>query len=84
MPDTGTAGDAPPVREHLASYAELADILALLPVLLREARRSRHLTMQQAADQMSISAATVCRIEAGENCRSDIAVTVLRWLDTAC
>lgn len=66
----------------LTSYAELSDLLASLPVLLREARRARRLSVRAAAREMNMSFATVSRIENGEDCVLSNAVTVLRWLDT--
>lgn len=65
----------------LTSYAELADMLASLPMLLREARRARRLSVRAAAREMNMSFATVSRIENGEDCVLSNAVTVLRWLD---
>lgn len=66
---------------HLATYAELADMIGLLPVLVREARRARQLSQRAAAAQLGVSFATVSRIEAGEDCVLSNAVIVLRWLD---
>lgn len=65
---------------ELSSYAELAGLLDALPVLLREARRRRRLTMREAAAEMGCSISTVCRIEAGEDCVLSNALAVLRWL----
>lgn len=70
------------MSERLSSYTELAEVLDVLPILLREARRARGLRMQDVAEQVGVAASTVCRIEAGEGCRLDSAVAVLRWLDT--
>ncbi len=71
MPDPG--GD-------LTSYGELADLLTSLPLLLREARRARQASMRTVAEQIGVSAGTVCRIEAGEDSSLSSAVAVLRWL----
>ena len=65
------------------SYAELATVLAALPLLLREARRGRRLSMREAAKQLDMSASTVLRIESGEDCALSNAAAVLRWLDRA-
>lgn len=62
-------------------YAELADVIASLPLLLREARRARGLSMRAAAKELCISFSTVYRIEQGEDCALSNAVAVLRWLD---
>lgn len=65
----------------LTPYAELADVLAALPTLLREARRARRLSMREAGRQLGMSASTVMRIEAGDGGALSNALAVLRWLD---
>ncbi len=62
-------------------YAELAGVIAALPLLLREARRAQGLSMRAAAAQLGMSFSTVDRIERGEDCVLSNAVAVLRWLD---
>lgn len=62
-------------------YAELADIIGNLPLLLREARRARGLALRAAADELGMSFNTVTRIEQGTDCVLSNAVAVLRWLD---
>jgi hypothetical protein len=68
---------------ELSSYAELVDVLGLLPVLVREARRRRRLSLRAAAAQMGVSPSTAMRIEEGQDCALSNAVAVLRWLDGA-
>lgn len=68
---------------ELSSYAELVDVLEVLPVLLREGRRSRRLSVRAAAVQIGFSFSTVSRIEEGQDCALSNAVAVLRWLDRA-
>jgi DNA-binding XRE family transcriptional regulator len=70
------------VTARPASYAALAGVLDRLPDLLREAREDRELSLRSAAEQIGYSRSTLGRIEAGEVCRVDIAVAVLRWLGT--
>jgi len=67
--------------DKMTTYTELAAVLAALPLLLREARRSRQLSMRGAATQLGMSQSTVMRIEAGEDCALSNAAAVLRWLD---
>jgi ribosome-binding protein aMBF1 (putative translation factor) len=67
---------------NLTSYAELASVLAKLPLLLREGRRQRRLSQRAAASELGCSVSTVSRIEAGEDCALSNAMSVLRWLDT--
>ena len=62
-------------------YAELAEVIASLPLLLREARRARGLSLRAAARELGMSFSTVTRMEAGEDCALSNAVAVLRWLD---
>lgn len=65
----------------LTSYAELADVISNLPLLLREARRQRRLSLRAAAREMGVSFSTVYRIEQGDDCALSNAMIVLRWLD---
>jgi ribosome-binding protein aMBF1 (putative translation factor) len=67
--------------EKPTPYTELADVIANLPLLLREARRARGLSMRAAAASIGLSHSTITRIEAGEDCALSNAVAVLRWLD---
>lgn len=62
-------------------YAELADVIGSLPLLLREARRARGISQRQAAAQLGMSFATISRMEAGADCVLSNAVAVLWWLD---
>lgn len=64
-------------------YAELANVIGNLPLLLREARRARGLSQRAAARQLGCSFSTISRMEAGEDCALSNAVAVLRWLDTS-
>lgn len=66
---------------RLTTYAELADVLQSLPLLLREARRQRGLSVRKAAVEIGVSFATVSRIENGEDHMIDNGLAVLRWLD---
>lgn len=66
----------------MTPYAELADVIANLPVLLREARRARGLSLRAAAKELGMSFSTVTRMEEGNDCALANAVAVLRWLDT--
>jgi hypothetical protein len=65
----------------LAPYAELAYVLDRLPLLLREARRSRRLPLRVAAGEVGVAMSTLHRIENGEDCELSSALAVLRWLD---
>ena len=68
-------------RISLTPYAELAEIIANLPMLLREARRARGLSLRATARELGLSFSTVDRIERGEDCALSNATTVLRWLE---
>lgn len=63
------------------TYAELAAVLEALPLLLREARRARGLSVRAVARDLTVSFSTIGRIEAGEDCNLSNALAVLRWLD---
>jgi ribosome-binding protein aMBF1 (putative translation factor) len=64
-------------------YAELADLIGSLPLLIREARRARQLSLRAAARELGVSFSTISRMENGEDCALSNAVAVLRWLDQA-
>lgn len=66
---------------ELSPYAELADVLSSLPLLLREARRARRLSQRAAADQIGVSFSTISRIETDRDGMVSNALAVLRWLD---
>lgn len=65
----------------LTTYSELADVLQLLPVLVREKRRLRGLSLRQAAKEIGVSFNTVTRFERGEDAVMSTVVAVFRWLD---
>jgi len=63
------------------TYSELASVLSDLPLLLREARRARQLSLRATAREIGCSFNTITRIETGKSCTVDHAVDVLRWLE---
>lgn len=65
----------------LTSYGELADLLTALPLLLREARRQRGLSMRDAAAGIGVGFTTISRVEDGADASLTTAIAVLRWLD---
>ncbi len=65
----------------LTSYADLAAVVGSLPLLLRETRRARGLSMRAAAAEIGCSAPTIQRIETGADCALSNATAVLLWLD---
>lgn len=65
----------------LTTYAELADVLRNLPLLLREARRARGLSLREAGRQLGMSFATVSRAEQGEDLVMSNTTRILAWLD---
>lgn len=69
-----SAGEAP------ASYAELAEVLEHLPVIVRHTRRQRGLSLRAAARQIGTAPSTVKRIEDGEDMRLSVFLAVLRWI----
>lgn len=62
-------------------YRELISVLDALPLLLREHRRKRQLSLRDAADAIGCGFNTIYRIENGGDCQLSNAVAVLRWLD---
>lgn len=61
-------------------YAELAEVLANLPLLCRERRRQDGLSVRAAAERIGISFSTVSRFENGEDTNESTLAAVLRWL----
>jgi hypothetical protein len=70
------------MADTLTPYAELADILDNLPLLVREGRRSRGLNLRDAGQQSGVGFNTLSRVERGMACTVPNAVAILRWLDT--
>jgi transcriptional regulator with XRE-family HTH domain len=68
-------------RDRLTPYTELAEVLSLLPVLVREARRARGLSQRAAAEQVGISFSTISRLENGEDLVMSNVFRLLCWLD---
>jgi transcriptional regulator with XRE-family HTH domain len=72
------------IREATApsSYAELADVLANLGLIVREARRARRLSLRAASESIGhVDFTTLSRIESGQQgTRVSHAVALLRWL----
>lgn len=67
---------------RLSTYAELAEVLDSLPLLLRERRRKDRLSVRAAAEQSGCSFMTFSRWERGDMGRSVALVqAALRWLD---
>jgi hypothetical protein len=69
--------------EHPTTYDELADVLDALPLLCREKRRRRGLSLRAAAREIGCSFSTVTRFESGEGCHLQHAIVVMRWLGQA-
>ena len=65
----------------LSAYGELVEIIDNLPLIVREARRARGLSMRRACAEIDGSASTVMRIERGQAFNSGTLKAVLRWLD---
>lgn len=63
------------------TYAELADVISNLPLIAREHRRHRRLSLRAAATECGIGFNSLFRLEKGENVSLDNAVAILRWLD---
>lgn len=67
--------------EKPTPYKELAQVLANLPLIFREQRRARGLSMRAAAAEIGCSFSTLHRIEHGEDCVASNLIAVMRWLD---
>lgn len=67
--------------QRLSRYTELAEVLEAIPLLCREARRARGLSIRAAAKELDVSFSTLHRIESGEDCVASSLIAVMRWLD---
>lgn len=67
----------------MSPYSDLLDILDGLPLLVRETRRRRQLSMRKVADETGVTAPTIQRCEAGQQ---EVSLTnakrLLQWLAT--
>lgn len=76
-----------PAESHdavaLTSYAELADMLTNLGLIVREARRARRISLRSAAAEIDgVDFSTLSRVESGQQgTRVSAAIALLRWLD---
>lgn len=68
-------------KDRLTTYAELAQIVDVLPLLTKEARRGRGLSLRDAAAEIGTGFNTLTRFEHGANVNLSNAVKILRWLD---
>ena len=66
---------------NLSTYAEIVDVLDRLPLIVREARRQRRLSLRQMAAAVGCSFSTINRIEQGSDGNLANAILILRWLD---
>jgi ribosome-binding protein aMBF1 (putative translation factor) len=64
------------------AYSQLAEVVTNLPLLTREARRARGLSLRGAGRQIGIGFSTILRVEEGvSGLNSETIIAVLRWLD---
>ena len=66
--------------DRLISYAELADLVENLPLIVLENRRRRQISLREAARELGVSFSTISRVERGEDFNSRILPDLLRWL----
>lgn len=69
-------------EEALTSYEELISVLEALPLLVRETRRRRGLSLRAAADAAGTLAANIHRCEQGHGMHLASVVPLLRWVGT--
>lgn len=62
------------------SYAELADVLDRLPLLVRETRRRRGLSLRGAAKDAGVQMANIARCEQGQGLHMATVLPLLRWI----
>lgn len=68
---------------EMSSYEELLDLLDALPMLVRETRRRRGMSMRAVHDVTGVSAPTIQRCEVGtQDVSLSNAKILLRWVGT--
>lgn len=67
--------------ERPTTYAELADVITNLGLIVRERRRADGLSQRAAARQIDVSNSTISRLESGEHLDGRNLAAVLHWLD---
>lgn len=68
-------------QQTISTYAELAEVLENLPLIVREARRARRVSLRCAGQQMGVDFNTLGRLERGHDIRIDVLSAIFRWLD---
>lgn len=66
---------------RLSTYTEFATLVEQLPILIRERRRAKGLSLRDAGLEIGVSFSTVTRMESGGDASTVSLVAVLRWLD---
>ncbi len=69
------------IEAELSSYADLAQTIEDMPVIVRSARRMRRLSLRATAAETGLSFMTIQRVESGHDFDSGTLVALLRWLD---
>lgn len=67
-------------NDKLSPYDELIDLIANLPVLVRETRRRRGLSIRATAEATGMSFATISRAESGSTLQGDNLTALLRFV----
>ena len=69
------------MKDYPSSYEEVIEVLDHLPVIIRETRRRKGLSIREASDQLGVSFSSVSRWERIEGCVPDrpAIVRILRW-----
>lgn len=81
--NTSAARKARPKTEPPTGYDELLQVLADLPVIVRETRRRRGQSLREVADETGVAASTIMRLERGDvGANLGSVVAVLRWSAT--
>jgi transcriptional regulator with XRE-family HTH domain len=68
-------------RKEPTPFAELAQIIENLPVIVLNARRAKRLSQRALARQAGMSFSTVSRIENGEEMSTVSLAAILGWLN---
>lgn len=70
-----------PVDAELSSFADLAQVITDLPIIVHAARRMRRLSVRGLAEEVGVSPMTISRVENGREIEGPTMRALLLWLD---
>ena len=66
---------------ELSPYADMADTLDHLDLIVREHRRARRMSLREAGESSGVDHSAIRRIEMGHSATLKTVAALLRWMD---